>query len=190
MNIIWILLMQSGWMDDANGVNPDFWNRASDKGLQFRISGPIDLNLNQLESEPYTPSFGRLLWHDTKEVFTTPFHWSSDNWREMGYLIASFAVVNQFDDEVAHYARDHNNSALNTTARELGKFGEEYSFATLAGFYLVGKVFGEEKPVNVAKDGLIASLLSAGIVTPLIKEATGRTRPRDTINEIDSGTNF
>jgi len=54
----------------------------------------------------------------------------------------------------------------------------------MAGFYVSGKVFGNEKSGRIARDGLTASILAGGIITPLIKSVTGRSRPNQ-----DRGSN-
>lgn len=190
MHVICFLIMQTVLPIDPaiNGLG--IRNRLKQENLDFRLSESVVDENGALQFRTRQLSFGKMLWQDTKDVLSTPLQWRSRDWREMGYLVASFAVVNQFDDEVAHFARSHENSALNRTSRELGKFGEEYSFATLASFYLAGKILGDEKPVNVAKDGLIASVIAAGLVTPLIKEAGGRVRPRDQVGGLETGNQF
>ncbi|MCB1044657.1 MAG: phosphatase PAP2 family protein [Acidobacteria bacterium] len=190
MIILLIFLVQTSSPMVSNDVHEDFRNRASESGLSFKFSDPFRPETDESAIQSTELSFGSMLWQDSKEVFSTPLRWNRRNWQEMGYLIASFAAVNQFDDQVTQFARNHNNSAINTVSIEFAKFGEEYSFATLAAFYLAGKVFRDEKPVNVAKDGLIASLLAAGIVTPLIKEASGRVRPRDEWAGLPADVNF
>jgi membrane-associated phospholipid phosphatase len=69
-----------------------------------------------------------------------------------------------------------------TTSRDdaavtIQKFGAEYSFAVLGGFAVVGLAAKDRGAMNVAVDGLLASAIASGIVTPASKLAVGRARP-------------
>ena len=63
-----------------------------------------------------------------------------------------------------------------TPRRSLNGFGAEYSFGVLGGFYLAGVVF-EDRAKAVGLDGLAASLIASGMITPVLKVAVGRRRP-------------
>jgi len=56
----------------------------------------------------------------------------------------------------------------------------------LGGFLAVGAARHDRRAIGVAEDGAIASILASGIVTPLVKELAGRSRPRQS----ESGTDF
>ena len=59
-------------------------------------------------------------------------------------------------------------------------FGQEYSWAVLAGFYGAGKLFDNPRATAVAQDGFASSVIAAGIITPAIKSLAGRSRPSQT----------
>ncbi len=57
------------------------------------------------------------------------------------------------------------------------KFGAEYSFAVLGGFAVVGLAGKNREAMIVAVDGVLASVIAAGIVAPVSKFVVGRARP-------------
>ncbi len=187
MHVLCLLLFQTVQFEDSNAIEPirarDAWQFVSFKIAENMPMTPEGIEFSGQDSNE--PNFGSMLWQDTVDVLKTPLRWNQGDLLEMGSLVAGIALVNQFDDQIMDFSQSNNNPALNFTSKEIGRFGEEYSFATLAAFYLSGKLFKDEKAVMVAKDGLIASIIAAGVVTPLIKEAGGRVRPRDQTGEGD-----
>jgi membrane-associated phospholipid phosphatase len=61
------------------------------------------------------------------------------------------------------------------------RFGAEYSVGVLGGFYLAGTIGNNDTAVAVAQDGLAASIIASGMITPAIKFITGRARPRENL---------
>ena len=74
------------------------------------------------------------------------------------------------------HAPNHNRFLLNAE-----RFGAEYSLGVLGRFYLAGALGNNDKASAVAQDGLAASLIASGPVTPTIKFITGRARPRENV---------
>src|SRR5665647_1374787 len=56
------------------------------------------------------------------------------------------------------------------------RFGAEYSVGVLGGFYLAG-VIGNETAAEVAQDGLAASIIASGMITPARKSRYRRIPP-------------
>jgi membrane-associated phospholipid phosphatase len=80
-------------------------------------------------------------------------------------------------------ARTHDASQRSRTpsrddaAATIQKFGAEYSFAVLGGFAVVGLAGRNREAMDVAVDGVLASVIAAGIVAPVSKILAGRARP-------------
>lgn len=133
-------------------------------------------------TEPAPPYPDRLL-DDIQHVVTEPSRWQSREWTNFGW--ASLAVVgtaividDPLRDAMRRQAKD-NGFMLN-----IERFGAEYSLGVVGGFYLAGSVPGNDTALMVAQDGFTASIIASGLITPVIKVATGRSRPYE-----NAGTN-
>jgi membrane-associated phospholipid phosphatase len=123
-------------------------------------------------------SYPELVVDDVKYVVTAPARWDEADWHEAGW--ASLAVVGTalaidrpLRDEMLRHSG--NNSAVTQVER----FGNQYAAGVVGGFYLVGALADDPTSLQVAQDGLTASLIASGIITPAIKLVAGRSRPRD-----------
>src|SRR5206468_489847 len=65
-------------------------------------------------------------------------------------------------------------------ASDFEPLGEAGAFGVLGAFYVAGLAGHSERARSVGEDGLISSLIAGGIITPALKLAAGRVRPRDT----------
>ena len=145
--------------------------------LQLCLSGTAHADDNPLYSYP------EILVDDVKYVLTAPARWEQQEWQNFG--LATFGVIGvaaiadrSVRDEMRRHAPNNNGFMLGVE-----RFGAEYSLVVLGGFYLAGATGGNDKATAVAQDGLAASLIASGIITPTIKFITGRARPRE-----DAGT--
>ncbi len=124
--------------------------------------------------------YPELLIDDVKHVITAPSRWEKPEWQNFGLatlaIAGTAAIVDRpLRDEMR---RQSGNSRF---MRDVERFGAEYSLGVLGGFYLAGAVGSNDKATAVAQDGLAASLIASGIVTPVLKYATGRSRPRENL---------
>lgn len=130
------------------------------------------------------PSYPEIVVDDVKHVVTAPMRWEKDDWVDFG--IATFAVVGTaalIDQPVRKAMIRHHGS--NKYMRRIEPFGAEYSVGVLGGFYLAGVALDNDKAVSVAQDGLAASIIASGIITPALKLTIGRSRPRDNAGRYD-----
>lgn len=131
------------------------------------------------------PSYPEIVLDDVKHVVTAPARWEKDDWQDFG--IATLAVVGTaaiVDRPLRREMLRHpGNSSF---MRNVERFGAQYSLGVLGGFYVAGALMDDDKAVNVAQDGLAASIVASGIVTPVLKFAVGRSRP----NQNRGYTNF
>lgn len=125
------------------------------------------------------PAYPTMLMDDVKHVVTAPSRWDNREWQNLGWAtlaVAGTAAV--IDRPLRDEMRRH--SGTDTFMRGVERFGAEYSLGVLGGFYLAGAA-GNNKAMAVAQDGLAASLIASGIITPALKYATGRNRPRENV---------
>ncbi len=125
------------------------------------------------------PSYPALVVDDVKYVLTSPSRWDEQDWHNAGW--ATLAVTGTallLDRPLRDEARRHapNN---NPFLHQVERFGERYAAGTIGVFLLAGTVGGDETSLQVAEDGIAASLIASGIITPTIKLVAGRSRPRD-----------
>lgn len=130
------------------------------------------------------PSYPNLLLEDIQSVVTEPLRWQNQQWKNFGW--ASLAVVgtavvidSPLRDEMRRQPKD-NNFMLN-----IERFGAEYSIGVVGGFYLAGSLADNDTAIMVAQDGLTASIIASGLITPALKIATGRSRPYENTGTSD-----
>lgn len=122
-------------------------------------------------------SYPEVLIDDVKHVVTAPARWEEAEWHQAGW--ASLAVVGTalvIDRPLRDEMRRHTGN--NTFITQVERFGSQYAAGVVGGFYLVGALADDENSLQVAQDGIAASLIASGIVTPAIKLVAGRSRPR------------
>lgn len=129
----------------------------------------------QASGTPYP----ELLLDDIKHVITAPSRWEKPEWQNFGLatlaIIGTAAIIDRpLRDEMR---RQSGNGRF---MRDVERFGAGYSLGVLGGFYLAGAAGNNDRALAVAQDGLAASLVASGIITPVLKYATGRSRPRET----------
>ena len=138
---------------------------------------------------PTTPvaSLPTLLQNDVVEIASAPLRWSRSDWLKLGIGVAAVGGVALLDHDLRNSVDGGSSDTTRSLAKAVGPFGAEYSFGVLGGFFLAGKLFDDEKSLNVAEDGLAASLIAAGAITPLMKAAFGRRRPSQTTGIVEFG---
>lgn len=122
-------------------------------------------------------SYPEILIDDVKHVVTAPARWQEAEWKQAGW--ASLAVAGTallIDRPLRDEMRRHTGD--NTFITQVERFGSQYAAGVVGGFYLVGALADDRNSLQVAQDGIAASLIASGIVTPAIKFAAGRSRPR------------
>src|SRR5882672_2609533 len=80
------------------------------------------------------------------------------------------------DKPFSDFVERNHNSTTDTISRNIAPFGGEYSAVVLGGFYLGGLVFHDPNARAVAQDGLSATIIASGIITPALKYTFGRAR--------------
>jgi hypothetical protein len=143
-------------------------------------TGVFLLCLNGTACADDTPqlTYPDILVDDVKHVLTTPSRWQEQEWKNLGFsAIGVIGVAAIVDRPVRNEMRRHapNDSGF---MLQVEHFGVEYAALTIGGFYLAGAA-GNETAAEVAQDGLAASIIASGMITPTIKFISGRARPRE-----------
>jgi PAP2 superfamily len=86
------------------------------------------------------------------------------------------AALSLADESVSDAARQRGPS-FGFVGDALEGLGDERSFLLLGGFYLAGAIGHDSKAKNVFFDGLSASLIASGMITPVLSTLIGRERP-------------
>ncbi len=128
-------------------------------------------------AEDAAPSYPELVVDDVKHVITAPERWDGDDWTkaELGTLaVVGTALV------IDHPWRNEmrRQTPNNKFMLQIERFGAQYSVAVVGGFLVVGALGGNENTLQTGEDMLTASLIASGIITPALKLAFGRARPR------------
>lgn len=128
---------------------------------------------------PARPGLPRLLVKDTGYILGAPARWDGEDWQRAGWI--SGAVLGAgllLDRPVRDATQRHPHSALGRLARRFEPLGSRAGSAlTLAGFYAYGMLADDQRAVDVAQDGLVASLIASGLITPALQFVVGRSRP-------------
>jgi membrane-associated phospholipid phosphatase len=131
------------------------------------------------DPRPYrSPSFPKMVLLDTGHVLTSPLRWHGREWLVFSASTAGLAALSLADESLSDSAREHGSS-LGFVGDQLEGLGDGRSFLLLGGFYLAGVIGKDSKAKNVCLDGLSASLISAGILTPVLSTVIGRDRPTE-----------
>ncbi len=144
---------------------------------RYLLTGALILGVLPGVHAEDAPSYPGLAVDDVKHVLTAPQRWDSDDWKTAGW--STFAVVG------TAFVIDHpwrnemrRQTPNNQFLLQVERFGAQYAVGVVGGFLAVGAISGNEHTLQVGEDTLTASLIASGIITPTLKLAFGRARPR------------
>jgi membrane-associated phospholipid phosphatase len=130
---------------------------------------------------------GKMALEDTVTILGAPLHWTAQNWLVFGGVAAGVVAVGYaFDYPMRNKTQAHQTTALSDMTRIVEPFGESYSFAVLGIYGIAGYVFHAPDARETFFDGIMASILASGIITPTLKFVIGRDRP----SQSTSSTSF
>lgn len=122
------------------------------------------------------PPFPKMVLLDTVHVLTAPFRWQGRDWLLASASTAAVAALSLADESLSDSARERGPT-LGFAGDTLEGLGDARSFLLLGGFYLAGAIGHDSKAKHVCLDGLTASLIASGILTPTFATVVGRERP-------------
>ena len=120
-----------------------------------------------------------LLGEDTRYVLTAPLRWNGQDWFDSGIAASLVLTSSHFDANIRQEAQEEHHIGDNLT-KSFQQFGAAYSFLIIGAFEAYGLATDAPKPKAVAFDGIAASLIASGIITPILKYSVGRVRPNHT----------
>ena len=120
----------------------------------------------------------KVIWSDTKEIVTEPWHWDRDDWRDFGLIGGGLILTGALlDKPIRDAAQRNRSSSSDRFFKDVEKFGtKQYGLPVLAGFYLYGEFADDYNAKTTALDGLSASIISS-LLSSSIKGIVGRARP-------------
>ena len=115
--------------------------------------------------------------HDAKDIMTASARWRLHEWARFGEGLALVVAMYPRDTTISNMlARNHSRLGdryLHAVTHLGGGYGQDLTFAVIAGAYFTH----DQRLMDTGIEALESSLLAAGVVTPVIKEAAGRARP-------------
>ena len=120
----------------------------------------------------------KVIWSDTTEIATEPWHWDRDDWRDFGLIGGGLILTGAFlDKPIRNAAQRNRSSSSDNFFNDVEKFGtKQYGLPVLAGFYIYGEFADDYNAKTTALDGLSASVISS-VLASTIKGIVGRARP-------------
>lgn len=117
--------------------------------------------------------------YDAHYMLTAPVRWGEPEWwtvaKDGMIVVGSMALL---DKRLQDTIQSRRGARSDRIANAFEPFGQNDSFYVLGGFYLAGRVFDDPTAAAVTRDGLAASVIAGGIITPAIKVIAGRSRPK------------
>jgi membrane-associated phospholipid phosphatase len=121
----------------------------------------------------------RLLADDTVHVFSAPARWDEGDWL-MAVAAGGFALgTTVFDRTIRDSVQARRSAGLDRFCQAFEHLGADGSFVILAGFEGYHFLADDRPSQAVFVDGLAASLIASGFITPILKYSVGRARPSD-----------
>lgn len=126
-----------------------------------------------------------LLLDDTRFVLTSPLHWDGQDWAWVAGAAGLVGVAGTFDGQIKTESQQDRTPRQDRLTHEFQKFGSEYSWVVLAGLVTYGSLRDDREAKATAFDGVAASVIASGIITPALKFAVGRERPNRSEHTLD-----
>jgi membrane-associated phospholipid phosphatase len=123
----------------------------------------------------YVPSF----FHNLGEQATAPFHFKTKEWLITGAAIGITSALILADNNIDDWATNQkeNLNWVNKSSPVITRFGGDYGVYSVAAIGLLSAAFRDQKGVQTSLLATQAAVTS-GIWVQLIKQLTGRERPK------------
>ena len=128
----------------------------------------------------WSADYALLVLGDTKSILTAPARWGEDGWLEAAEAVAAVGATAAFDRTVRANVQARRTPGEDKFMRQWQEFGNYYAFGALAAFDAWGELGGDVRAKNTAMDGIAASIIAGGLITPALKIVVGRERPSTT----------
>lgn len=120
---------------------------------------------------------------DTRDILIAPVKWKASQWISLAAIGATTGVLFVYDDEIKRLSQKLRTPLTNDISRYgLEPWGKGmYSMPLMAGFYLHGLIWNNDRSKRIALLGVKAFVLT-GVFTQVMKFAFQRHRPDATDN--------
>ncbi len=109
---------------------------------------------------------------------TAPLRFDGTDWLVFGGVAGGIIGLGiAFDDRTRADSQDDRTALKDRVSDNFNPIGTVASLAYIGGAWGVGLATGSPTAYHLARDGLEASIIASGIISPLIKYTVGRTRP-------------
>jgi len=144
---------------------------------------------------PSLAAFPSQVGRDFAHLLTRPLAFDTKDWTRLAIGAGAVGVVALFDNRI-HDAISGSSSTgatrFATSIRPLGTWG---GVAIMGAALAAGGLFHDANLAETGLDGIEAGLFTGVVIVPLLKEVTGRSRPRSgqgpsQLDAIDGGRSF
>lgn len=130
------------------------------------------------ENHFLTPDYFKRFTGDLKELPSKPFRWTKGQRLIAGGIVAGTIGAFAVDADIRRHFQKHRSNFLGGLSDAVTHFGDyKYQLPLLSAAWLGGMAFKNETLSKIAADGSEASIIAAGMITPLIVYVSGRALP-------------
>ena len=152
----------------------------------FTVNAQDTTNTKELRSltrSGFDKQYVTSYFKDTRDILIAPAKWKASQWISLAAIGATTGVLFAYDDEIKKLSQKLRTPLTNNISRYgLEPWGKgTYSMPLMAGFYLHGLIWNNERSRRVGLLGVKAFILT-GVFTQAMKYAFQRHRPDATDN--------
>lgn len=145
--------------------------------LNFSVCFSFSKNPDDVYKLP-SPSYLKRFWGDLKELPTKPFYWSGRQWLLFGAVAGASFSAFLVDDDIRQHYRKHRSQFLTDVSTVTTHFGDyKMQVPIILSMWTLAVATDSKKLHKMAGDAAEASMISAGLITPLLVLMSGRALP-------------
>lgn len=135
------------------------------------------LSVYKAEKASFDKRYFKSYLSDTKDIFTTPFHWKAKDWMVAGAALGLTSIAFWKDEEIRESVLRHRNEETAEFINYvINPWGNLYSFTFIAFYYVDGVMFENQRTKKVAMESAKALIITA-VFTKAVKTIVHRERP-------------
>lgn len=118
-----------------------------------------------------------LLGGGLTHLITSPARWQASDWLAVPVAGAGLIALSALDAESRDLMRRTRGRDLDRFADVVEELGTINNFSILLGLLTAGYLFDDVRARSAAVEAVASSVIAAGVVTPALQFAVGRSRP-------------